>query len=360
MRTALAPLLAAIRPLAEEPVRLMEVCGGQTHAILHYGLDTLLPAPLELLHGPGCPVCVTPASYLDHAIAIARHSETVLCTFGDLLRVPSGASGDLYAAKAAGADVRIVLSPLHALDVAKENPARQVVLLAIGFETTAPANALAIHLAKERRLSNFSALVSHFLVPPILRHICAEPAETPDGFLAAGHVCAVTGAKDYAALAAELHTPIAITGFAPEEILYGILRVLQLRSAGQNEMANAYAAVVRPEGNPAAKDMIRRIFEPADREWRGLGLIPDSGLTLRPAYAEWDAAHRFPMPSLPAVERPATPEAGCPAAEVLLGRLSPPDCPHFGTTCSPDAPRGAPMVSPEGACAAFFLNRRDS
>lgn len=350
-------LMAEIARISKRPARIMEVCGGQTHAILRHALDTLLPAHVQLLHGPGCPVCVTPAAYLDHAIFIARQPETIVTTFGDLLRVPSATQGDLYAAKARGADVRMVTSPLQALDFARENPDKQVVHLAIGFETTAPANAMLAYMAKERGLANVSLLVSQFLVPPILRAICADPATAPDAFLAAGHVCAVTGSDPYVALARELHRPIAITGFEPADILLGVLDVLRLFEAGKAEMVNAYPRIVHPQGNPEALRIMDVVFQVADREWRGLGVVPLSGLSLRPEYAAHDATHRFPPEYTSCKYYTAT---ECRAAEVLLGKLQPPDCPHFGTRCTPDHPLGAPMVSPEGPCAAFYLHRRVS
>ena len=347
-------LAAEIARISKRPARIMEVCGGQTHAILRHALDTLLPPHVQLLHGPGCPVCVTPSAYLDHAIAIARRPDTIVCTFGDLLRVPSATQGDLYAAKAGGADVRMITSPLQALDFAEKNPGRKIVHLAIGFETTAPANAMLAFMAKKRGLGNVSLLVSQFLVPPILRAICADPETAPDAFLAAGHVCAVVGSDPYVALARELHRPIAITGFEPADILLGVLDVLRLYEKNKAEMINAYPRVVHPQGNPKAQRVMETVFQVSDREWRGLGVVPISGLSLRPEYAAFDAAKIFPAPA-PA---PAADAPHCPADQVLLGKLQPPDCSHFGTLCTPDHPLGAPMVSPEGPCAAFFLHRR--
>ena len=347
-------LAAEIARISKRPARIMEVCGGQTHAILRHALDTLLPPHVQLLHGPGCPVCVTPSAYLDHAIAIARQPGTIVTTFGDLLRVPSEASGDLFAAKARGADVRMVTSPLQALDFARANPDKPVVHLAIGFETTAPANAMLAYMAKERGLANVSLLVSQFLVPPILRAICADPETAPDAFLAAGHVCAVVGSDPYVPLARELDRPIAVTGFEPADILFGVLDVLRLFEAGRAEMVNAYPRAVHPQGNPEAQRVIDAVFRVSDREWRGLGVVPRSGLALRPEYAAHDAALKFPAPPRAA----AADSPHCPADQVLLGKLQPPDCPHFGTRCTPDHPLGAPMVSPEGPCAAFYLHRR--
>ena len=349
-------LAAEIARISKRPARIMEVCGGQTHAILRHALDTLLPAHVQLLHGPGCPVCVTPAAYLDHAIEIARRPDVILCTFGDLLRVPSATQGDLFAAKAGGADIRMIGSPLQALEFADKNPGKQIVHLAIGFETTAPANAMLAYLAKERGLANVSLLVSQFLVPPILRAICADPQTAPDAFLAAGHVCAITGSDPYATLARELNRPIAITGFEPADILLGILEVLHLLENGQAEMVNAYPRVVHPQGNPEALRIMNAVFEIADREWRGLGTVPMSGLSLRAEYAAHDAAQKFPFEKSSFYKNWIN--LDCPAADVLLGKRQPSSCPHFGARCTPDSPLGAPMVSPEGPCAAFFLHRR--
>jgi len=354
---AIRALAAEIARVSKRPARIMEVCGGQTHAILRHALDTLLPPHIQLLHGPGCPVCVTPATYLDHAIAIAERPDVILCTFGDLLRVPSATRGDLYEAKARGADVRMIGSPLQALDFARDNPAKQIVHLAIGFETTAPANAMLAYLAKEKGLGNLFLLVSQFLVPPILRAICADPGTAPDAFLAAGHVCAITGSNPYVVLARELHRPIAITGFEPADILLGVLDVLRLFEAGRAEMVNAYPRIVHPHGNPEALRIMDTVFEIADREWRGLGMVPSSGLALRPEFAAFDAARRYPHTSTGFYKNRYYPSE-CPAADVLLGKLHPCNCPHFGSRCTPDHPLGAPMVSPEGPCAAFFLHRR--
>ncbi len=354
---AIRALVAEIARVSKRPARIMEVCGGQTHAILRHALDTLLPPHVQLLHGPGCPVCVTPASYLDDAIAIAGRPDTIVTTFGDLLRVPSATRGDLFAAKARGADVRMVTSPLQALDFAAQNPNKRIVHLAIGFETTAPANAMLAYMAKERALANVFLLVSQFLVPPILRAICSDPETAPDAFLAAGHVCAITGSDPYIPLARELRRPIAITGFEPADILLGILDVIKLFEAGRHELINSYPRFVHPRGNPEALRIMNTVFEISDREWRGLGLVPQSGLSLRSEYAYHDAAQLVPS-SVSSFYKNWKLEAECPAAAVLLGKLQPCDCPHFASRCTPDNPLGAPMVSPEGPCAAFFLHRR--
>ena len=348
-------LVAEIARISKRPARIMEVCGGQTHAILRHALDTLLPPHVQLLHGPGCPVCVTPAAYLDHAIDIAQRPGVILCTFGDLLRVPSETQGDLFAAKANGADIRMIGSPLQAIDIARAHPDKQIVHLAIGFETTAPANAMLAYLAKERGLANVSLLVSQFLVPPILRAICADPETAPDAFLAAGHVCAITGSAPYVSLAHEIHRPISITGFEPADILLGVLDVLRLFEEGKEEMINAYPRIVHPGGNPEALRILDTVFEITDREWRGLGVVPMSGLSLRTEYAAHDAAQKFPQKKSSLYKNWIKPI--CPAADVLLGKLQPFACPYFGTPCTPDSPLGAPMVSPEGPCAAFFLHR---
>ena len=350
-------IAAEIAHISKRPARIMEVCGGQTHAILRHALDTLLPQHVQLLHGPGCPVCVTPAAYLDHAIEIAARSDVILTTFGDLLRVPSATRGDLFAAKSRGSDVRIVVSPLQALAIARENPDKQIVHLAIGFETTAPANAMLAFMAKESGLANVSILVSQFLVPPILRAICSDPETAPDAFLAAGHVCAIVGSDPYIPLACELRRPIAITGFEPADVLLGVLDVLRLLESGKAEMVNSYPRFVHPRGNIEALRIMNAVFEVSDREWRGLGTVPMSGLSLRPEFANHNANLLFPF-SVSNVCKHCTETSECPASMVLLGKLQPPECPHFASRCTPDNPLGAPMVSPEGPCAAFYLHRR--
>ena len=350
---------AAARRLADDiartttrPWRLMEVCGGQTHAIVRYGLAELLPPSLVLIDGPGCPVCVTPIEILDTAHELAARPGVVLCTFGDMLRVP-GTHTDLYGVKAAGGDVRVVYGPLDALQLAEAHPDRDVVFLAVGFETTAPANAMAVYQARQRRVRNFSMLVSHVLVPPALEALLAPADRQLDGLLAAGHVCSVMGLDEYRPLAARHAVPIVVTGFEPIDILQGIAMCVRQLETGRHEVENQYARAVAPDGNPHARALIREVFEVVDRDWRGLGEIPASGLGLRAAYAEHDALRRFG-----ASPRVAAAATECLSGLVLQGRLRPTECPAFGTRCTPDRPLGAPMVSNEGACAAYFHHRR--
>jgi len=343
---------AAIRAATTRPWTLMEVCGGQTHAIVRFGIDQLLPSGLELLHGPGCPVCVTPVALVDRAIAIAAIEGVVLCSFGDMLRVP-GSARDLLAAKAAGADVRVVYSPLDALRLAEREPEREIVFFAVGFETTAPATAMAVHEARRRDVRNFSLLVSHVLVPPALCAILDAPGHRVDGFLAAGHVCTVMGLDEYHPIAARYRVPIVVTGFEPLDLLEGIHRcVLQLES-GRAEVENQYARSVQAAGNAAARAILAEVFEVAPRDWRGIGPIAASGLRLRAPYAAHDAERRFAVGDVGGAE-----PAGCLSGLVLQGRIKPPECPAFGTRCTPDTPLGATMVSGEGACAAYHRYRR--
>lgn len=331
---------------------VMEICGGQTHAIVKYGLDALLPAGVTLIHGPGCPVCVTPVSLIDRAIALAGRPGHLLCSFGDMLRVP-GSRRDLLAAKAAGGDVRVVYSPLDAVRLAEQHPTQQVVFFAVGFETTAPATAAAVLTAHRRRLSNFSVLVSHVLVPPAMTAILAAPGNQVQGFLAAGHVCTVTGYREYDRIAAEHRVPIVVTGFEPVDILRGVLACVRQLEQGRCEVENAYSRVVVESGNRRAREMVEEVFQVVDREWRGLGLLPLSGLRVRDEFAAFDAERRF---SLPAVPQSGPTE--CLAGRVLRGEIRPGDCPAFGTLCTPEHPLGAPMVSSEGACAAHYRYRR--
>jgi len=342
----------ALGQVVTRPWTVMEICGGQTHAIVRFGLDQLLPRTLTLVHGPGCPVCVTPLELIEKALEIAARREVVFCSFGDMLRVP-GRSKDLLAVKAEGGDVRIVYSPLDALAIARANPAREVVFFAVGFETTAPANAMAVYQAALQGIANFSLLVSHVLVPPAIRAVLASPRNVVQGFLAAGHVCTVMGIDEYRTLVAQFKIPIVVTGFEPLDILQGILMCVRQLEAGRAELENQYTRVVRPEGNPAALAPVRRVFTTVSRKWRGIGLIPDSGWALRPEYARWDASLRFAVGTLTREE-----PTQCVAGEVLQGQKKPYECPAFGGQCTPERPLGAPMVSAEGACAAYYRYRR--
>ena len=342
----------AIRETVTRPWSLMEVCGGQTHALLRFGLDRLLPAEVTLVHGPGCPVCVTPVDIIDKALAIAARPEVIFCSFGDMLRVP-GSNEDLFAVKSRGGDVRIVYSPLDALALAERHPDRQVVFFAVGFETTAPGNAMAASEARRRGLPNFSLLVSHVLVPPAMEAILRAPARRVDGFLAAGHVCTIMGLDEYRPLAARYRVPIVATGFEPLDLLQGIHMCLRQLEEGRAEVENQYARVVRAQGNPTALSLIREVFEVVPRSWRGIGPIPGSGLALRGAYAALDAERRFGVEAVGGRESPE-----CRSGEVLQGLLAPPDCPAFGTRCTPERPLGATMVSSEGTCAAYYRYRR--
>jgi hydrogenase expression/formation protein HypD len=330
----------------------MEVCGGQTHSIIRHGIDQLLPDDVEMIHGPGCPVCVTPLEIIDRALAIAARPDVVFCSFGDMLRVP-GSSHDLFRIKSEGGDVRVVYSPLDALKLARENPDKEVVFFGIGFETTAPANAMTVYQAKRMGVPNFSLLVSHVLVPPAVAAIMESPTCRVQGFLAAGHVCSVMGTAEYPPLAERYHVPIVVTGFEPLDILEGIRRtVLQLES-GRHELENAYTRAVPAEGNLPAKAMLQDVFEVTDRAWRGIGMIPDSGWRLSERYRDFDAEHRFDVRGIHTAE-----SAICRSGEVLQGLIKPHECAAFGRECTPRNPLGATMVSSEGACAAYYTYRR--
>jgi len=341
----------ALARLTTRPWTLMEVCGGQTHAIVRFGIDTLLPQKITLVHGPGCPVCVTPIEMIDRAIALARRPDVIFCSFGDMLRVP-GTENDLLRVKAAGGDVRIVYSPLDALKIAQENPDRQVVFFAVGFETTAPANAMAVYQAKRQGIPNFSMLVSHVLVPPAMEALLSSPANRVQGFLAAGHVCTVMGYTEYEPLAARYRVPIVVTGFEPLDILQGVYLCVKQLEEGRAEVENQYARSVRREGNRPAQEIMRKVFQIVPRKWRGIGAIPQSGLGLSEQYAEFDAERRFSMDAIQAEEPPE-----CISGLVLQGIKKPHECPAFGVRCTPDHPLGAPMVSSEGACAAYYRYR---
>ncbi len=347
-----ARLLGQIRAVAKGNWAIMEVCGGQTHSIIRNGIDQLLPETIELIHGPGCPVCVTPLEMIDRALAIAARPEVIFCSFGDMLRVP-GSRGDLFGVKARGGDVRVVYSPLDAVQLAAQNPDREVVFFGVGFETTAPANAMAVHQARSRGLQNFSMIVSHVLVPPAIEAIMSSPECRVNAFLAAGHVCTVMGSLEYEPLAQRYGVPIVVTGFEPLDVLEGIRRaVIQLES-GRAEVENAYPRAVRREGNLPARAMLEEVFETCDRQWRGIGMIPKSGWKLADAYADLDASRRFGLAELSVIE-----PTRCRAGEVLQGLIKPSECECFGRECTPRTPIGAPMVSSEGACAAYFQYRR--
>ncbi len=341
----------AIARIVTRPWTLMEVCGGQTHAIVRYGIDELLPAEVTLVHGPGCPVCVTPAEYIDKAIEIAGRPEVTLCSFGDMLRV-AGTGGDLLGAKSRGGDVRVVYSPLDALTIARANPDRQIVFFAVGFETTAPANAMAAYQAKREGLTNFSMLVSHVLVPPAMRTILSGPTNRIQGFLAAGHVCTVMGFEEYFPIAAQYHVPIVVTGFEPLDILEGVYMAVRQLEEGRAEVENQYSRSVKRDGNRPAQAIMAEVFKVTPRRWRGIGDIAESGLGLSDAYRDFDAERRFgPVSAEPEME------TECISGLVLRGEKKPPECPAFGTRCTPERPLGVTMVSSEGACAAYYRYR---
>lgn len=334
------------------PWAIMEVCGGQTHAIIRNGIDQLLPDTIELIHGPGCPVCVTPLGVIDKAIAIASRPDVILASFGDMLRVP-GSERDLFSVRSEGGDVRIIYSPLDAVRLAQAHPDRDVVLFAVGFETTAPANAMAITEANRLGLANFSALVSHVLVPPAIEAIAGSPNSRVDGFLAAGHVCSIMGTWQYGPLVDRWSVPIVVTGFEPIDVLDGIRRLVRQLELGSAELENAYPRVVTPAGNEPAQQTVEDVFELCDRRWRGIGEIPHSGWRVSYRYRAFDAEHRFGVADL---DRPES--AQCRSGDVLQGLIKPNECPAFGVTCTPRSPLGATMVSSEGACAAYYQYRR--
>ncbi|MDT5038064.1 MAG: hydrogenase expression/formation protein HypD [Micromonosporaceae bacterium] len=345
-------LVDEIHAVTTRPWAMMEVCGGQTHSIIRHGIDQLLPDGVEMIHGPGCPVCVTPLEIIDRALAIAAQPGVIFCSFGDMLRVP-GSSQDLFAIKSAGGDVRVVYSPLDALTIARENPERQVVFFGIGFETTAPANAMTVYQANRLGVRNFSLLVSHVLVPPAIAAIMESPRCRVQGFLAAGHVCSVMGTAEYPPLAEKYRVPIVVTGFEPLDILEGIRQTVVQLEAGRHEVLNAYPRAVRAEGNVPAMAMLRDVFEVTDRTWRGIGMIPRSGWRLSPRYADFDAERRFDVGGIHTEESPL-----CRSGEVLQGLIKPNECAAFGKECTPRNPLGATMVSSEGACAAYHAYRR--
>ncbi|MFZ0888823.1 MAG: hydrogenase formation protein HypD [Candidatus Binataceae bacterium] len=345
-------LARAIHAITTRPWRIMEVCGGQTHAIVRFGIDQMIPGQIELIHGPGCPVCVTALETVDKAIAIATHPGVIFCSFGDMLRVP-GSAQDLLRAKSEGAEVRVVYSPLDALELARANPQRQVVFFAVGFETTAPANAMAVYQARRLGLRNFSMLVSLVLVPPAIEAILSSPASRLQGFIAAGHVCTIMGTGQYAPIAKRYRVPIVVTGFEPLDILQGLHMCIKQLEQGRAEVENQYARSVRCEGNQEAIRIIEQVFEVVPRKWRGIGPIAQSGLRLREAYAAYDAEARFAVAEIEARE-----SEQCISGLVLQGLRKPVECPAFGTRCTPENPLGATMVSSEGACAAYYRYRR--
>lgn len=345
-------MLAELSKVATRPWRIMEVCGGQTHTLVRQGIDEVLPAGIRMIHGPGCPVCVTPLEQIDRALAIAARPEVIFTSYGDMLRVP-GSHTDLVSLRARGADVRVVYSPLQAVQLAKANPDRQVVFFAIGFETTAPANAMSVLHAKDLGLDNYSVLVSHVLVPPAMRAILDSPHNEVQAFLGAGHVSAVMGWTEYEPIAARYRVPIVVTGFEPLDLLDGILRAVRQLEGGRAEVENAYARAVTRDGNPLAQDVIGRVFEVCDRAWRGIGVLGGSGLRLRAEFAGFDAETRFQVGGVRAREHPE-----CIAGLIMQGSRNPTDCMVYGTTCTPRTPLGAPMVSTEGTCAAFHAAGR--
>lgn len=345
-------IIRQIQDTATRRWRIMEVCGGQTHTLIRSGIDELLLEQFDPIHGPGCPVCVTPLEKIDRAIEIAARRDVIVATFGDMMRVP-GSKSDLLRARAEGADVRMVYSPLDALEIARRNPDKQVVFFAVGFETTAPANAMAVWMAKRQGIDNFSALVSHVRVPPAVEAILADPECGVEGFIGPGHVCTIMGRQEYEDLAARYRVPFVIAGFEPLDLLQGLLMLVELLEEGRPIVLNQYTRSVRDEGNAQARRIMNEVLSVADFPWRGLGCIPGGGFRLRDEYADFDAERRFPTTSEPARE-----PAICIAAQVLQGKKKPHECPAFGTQCTPTSPLGAPMVSSEGACAAYYAFRR--
>jgi hydrogenase expression/formation protein HypD len=345
---AVGALLRRIRAIVTKPWTIMEVCGGQTHTILRYGLDELVPREITLVHGPGCPVCVTPIEMIDLAIELSMRRGITLCSFGDMLRVP-GSSSDLFDARAAGADVRVVYSPLDAVELAQRETSREIVFFAVGFETTAPTTAMAVFQASRLKLPNFSVISAHVRVPPAMEAVLSSPDNRVQGFLAAGHVCTVMGIDEYQPIVNKFKVPIVVTGFEPLDLLQGIEMCVAQLETGRAELENQYLRSVRAAGNRAAQALMAEIFTPVDRRWRGLDVLPRSALALTEHYLAYDAVSRFGLAPQPAVE-----PAQCHASEVLRGLLKPPQCAAFAKECSPDHPLGAPMVSAEGACAAYF------
>lgn len=340
--------LDEIKATVTRPWTIMEVCGGQTHSLVKNGILNLLPKEINMVHGPGCPVCVTPLRLIDKAIYLAEEHQVILCSFGDMLRVP-GSKKSLLEAKAEGADIRILYSPLEAVNIAKENPDREVVFFAVGFETTAPANALSVLHAQRQGLTNYSILASHVLVPPAIEALVTDPECQVQAFLAAGHVCAIMGMDEYYPLVEKYNLPIVITGFEPIDLLQGLLMTVRQLEAGEAKLENQYARMVREEGNPAAKEKILDVFEVSDRVWRGMSNIPNSGYKVRSELSHYDADKKFNINIVPAEEN-----ASCISGSIMKGQKKPHECPNFGKSCKPETPLGAPMVSSEGACAAYY------
>lgn len=351
-REAVEAVTAEIHGRVTSPWTIMEICGGQTHSIIKFGIDKLLPEAITLVHGPGCPVCVTPVELIERALAIAARPEVIFCSFGDMLRVP-GTGGDLFSVKAAGGDVRIVYSPLDCLEIARQNSDREIVFFAVGFETTAAPNALAIHRAHGEGLKNISFLISQVLVPPAMEAILSSPSNRVQGFLAAGHVCTVMGYEEYEPLAEKYRVPIVVTGFEPLDILQGIYRCIAQLESGRAEVENCYTRSVKKEGNISARELLGTVFQKTSRKWRGVGEIPGSGLELTPKYRHLDAEQRFDVGGIRAEEHP-----DCISGQILQGIIKPPECSAFGAACTPEHPLGATMVSSEGACAAYYKYKR--
>lgn len=341
-------LVNDIKAITTKPWTIMEICGGQTHSLVKNGLLEMLPKEITMVHGPGCPVCVTPISIIDEAVFLAKRPEVILCSFGDMLRVP-GSEKSLLQAKAEGADVRIVYSPLEAVKLAKENPDREVVFLAVGFETTAPANALSVIQANKAGIKNYSILASHVLVPPAMEAILSDPETTVNAFLAAGHVCTIMGIDEYFPITEKYNVPIVVTGFEPVDLLQGIYMAVKQLEAGEAKVENQYARVVQREGNALAKDAIDKVFDVSDRDWRGIGTIPQSGWEVSNRYQQYNARTKFNLQPIEEREN-----KNCIAGEIMKGKKKPFDCPLFGKACNPEHPQGAPMVSSEGACAAYY------
>lgn len=340
--------LEEIKKSVSRPWNIMEICGGQTHSLVKHGILNVLPKEITMIHGPGCPVCVTPLNLIDKAIYLAENKDVILCSFGDMIRVP-GSEKSILEAKASGADIRVLYSPLEAVNIAVANPDKQVVFFAVGFETTAPANALSVVHAKKLGLKNYSILASHVLVPPAIDALMSDPESIIDGFLAAGHVCTIMGTEEYLPLSKQFNVPIVVTGFEPVDILQGILMVVQQLEKGEAKVENQYARMVREEGNISAKEVINDVFEVTDRMWRGIDVIPMSGYQVQEKYAEFDANKKFDINIKEAPENEA-----CIAGDIMKGKKKPIDCPQFGKACTPQTPLGAPMVSSEGACAAYY------